>query len=547
MNALILISFTEPVPPSLPTTALKRKHAGEKCTEATEKPVSKRRKMGESGATASGRVTEADVVGQKVTFKKKITQTVTEKEMDIVEEVEDPGEMDDDTEMSGGPVRVEEQEKVEELEQVPAKEKGKAAHKNDGEKTKKSLIKRGKKKSRDFFENLYHQRIGRLNSERLSATRAIGAKDSVNEIWRDATDKAGVKQTEKQQQLESVFRARPDLLDARRRLEFVKPYMDNKKKKKKEDEEKKWSSLSLFMRLNLIESLKAIEGEKLKGEEKDWEALGKEAKRIRVLCEVAQYHMRQPECWADYEQASKENEGFPSGVPIDDELLALGASSSEKEEEEEEEDTPATPKPASKPKTPFLWEHFNFTPAQQNDFEALCAKKSIPDIPRDISKAQWKAEEFRFCHEWVTFKSPDAKWTPKSADTLEMSRAHKEFFTDFLFEGGKTKSMCRNGPAMLRHLKDYGGKEFERLLSGSAAVAGDDEDDDGDGDDVAEERTEGIQTDNETGLELNKAGYLTKGGKKKEDMKRQFEEKTGQKLSKEGDEEEDEEETVGDD
>lgn len=503
----------------------KRKHvagdADDQDAEAPKNPVSKRRKKGD------GQAVDAEPPKQRIIIKmrEKITQRVVKKEEMVVQ---DDDEMDVDGEISevtqgNGLVR--------EDEEGPDQDNG------EGEGEETSLH---RKSAEDFFKNLYHTRFGRLNHGRLPAIPTSNELSSVYASWRANPGGAGVEQTEQQQQLESFFQQQPNLWDGKQRLEFIKPYLDRKQKQIL----KKWSGLSLVMRLNLIVSLRVVEKSKHVEDKSAWANLRKEAGEIRVKCEDAQYHMHDPEDWEQYDKEKGLTRGKIPRVEksIDDQLLALAEP--DEEGEEDDDDTPA--KQTTKTKTALHWESFEFTDAQQATFDALCGQHPIIDVDprRTMTKGQWRPEEFRFLHEWMTFKGPHANWKGKtSPDVLEITLAHKAFFTDFVFGGGKKKSLRRGGPAIVRHLKDFGRPEFEGWLSplvekgrkGSAPVAGDDVDDDAnDGEvkgHVEESQEDGeAQVDTETGVELNKAGYASTGRKKPEDVKRYFEEKTGQKV-----------------
>lgn len=505
---------------------IKRKHASgdadNQIAGAPKNPVSKRRKKGD------GQAVDVELPRQRIIIKmkEKITQRVVEKEEMVVQ---DEDEMDVDEEVSevvqgSGLVREDEEEEGPE-------------HDNGEEEGEETSLHR--KTAEDFFNNLYHTRFGRLNHGRLLAKTTGDELSSVYASWRANPDGAGVEQTEQQQQLEAFFQQQPNLWDGKQRLEFIKPYLDRKQKQIL----KKWSGLSLAMRLNLIDSLRVVEKSKHVEDKCAWASVREEAGEIRGQCADAQYHMNDPEDWEQYD---KENGLTRGKAPrfeksIDDQLLALAES-----DEEGEENTPAMR--TTKTKTAVQWESFEFTDAQQATFDALCGQHPITDVDprRPMTKGQWRPEEFRFLHEWMTFKGPRTNWKgTTSTDVLEMSLAHKAFFTDFGFEGGKKKSLRRGGPAIVRHLKEFGGPEFEGWLplpvekgrNGSAPVAGDDVDDDANDDEVKEHVEESqedgeAQVDTETRVELNKAGYASTGRKKPEDVKRYFEEKTGQKVPK---------------
>ncbi|TID24283.1 hypothetical protein E6O75_ATG02648 [Venturia nashicola] len=509
--------------------AAKRKQIDDELAEAAEKAVPKRRKRDGLETPVSEPVTEAEVGKQKVVFKKKITETVVETEKIIEKGIGD--EMDIDTETSERPV-IEDEEHEELSHGTIETEKVELDRKKDADMSKIATadgVKWQKKTSETFFGNLYHQRCGMMNLGRLPAARETKDTDSVYASWRDGIDQVGVRQTVTQQRMESFFQHNPNMRDAKRRLEFVKSYMDRTRKGR----EKKWASLSLVMRLNVIGSLRVLE-EKEKGDDSAWTTLRKEVKKYRGLCEVAQYHMNQPENWEQYDGDMKD-ERLPDEGPTDDDIMGLFATSNE-----EEEDTRPSP-PTTKERTIFDWERFNFTPAQKTKFDTLCAQIPIndPAPDRELTKGQWKAEEFRFLYEWMSFKDIKAVWPPKCDDTMEMGRAHKTFFTDFLFQDGKVRSLCRGGHAIHRQLRKCGGERFEVWIPpkegrgrGKGAVVGDEmtvgggtrvgegvvEDDDED--ESSEGVVEDIEEDTETNVEVNKGGFPTMGGKNKEDVKK---------------------------
>ncbi|KAE9985039.1 hypothetical protein BLS_000066 [Venturia inaequalis] len=530
----------------MPQRLGKRRHTVDgKGTDALEKRVPKRRKKSGDGVVVSGLVTDAEVAKQRIVLRNNITKEVVETEEMAVDEVGDG--MDVDTEISevARGMRVV-TEDAEHMHGAVGEGEGKATEKGDDDMDSASLasgLKRQKKTSRIFFENLYRQRFGMVNLGRLPAAKETDDTDSVYASWRDETDDAGVKQTVKQQQLESFFQQKPNIRDAKRRLEFVKPYMDRTKK----DVEKKWSSLSLVMRLNIIASLGAMEEEK-QGNDKAWVSLRKDVKKIRELCEGAQYHMNQPENWEQYDGGKEDkvstSERWPDGGPTDDQILGLFGSG-----DEEEDDTPVTHQ-QTKAKVVFDWQGFEFTPAQQTKFDTLCGQIPIADIAPDrkMTKGQWKAEEFRFLYEWMAFKGPGANWNLSSADVVEMGQAHKAFFTDFLFLDGKVRSLCRGAQAIRRHVRDFGGKLFEvwtapvnEKAKGERAIVEDETavgeemmvdegaavEDDGN---MAEELVEEMQEHTGPKVELNKGGFPAEGQKSKEDVKRYFERITGEKV-----------------
>ncbi|QDS73850.1 hypothetical protein FKW77_006685 [Venturia effusa] len=544
--------------------------------EAMEKPDRKRQRKGDSGAYNSGQAIGAGVSQIRIITKTTMTQKVVEtKELVGSEDATDVTE-----------------ENEEELSSVADDER--------------SVIERGKKAGKeqieqsngeddgpgddgltlDFFKDLYHTRFGLLNLGRL----AMDTRD--DPAYTIHPEKTKVKQTDTQKQLQSFFRQYPDIRNAKRRLEFIKPYMDRTQKDKK----KRWSALSLIMRLNLIASIREVENIK-HGKGKTWEDLCREAKTIRVQCENAQYHMKDPWDWEQY----NESKGLPHheicevdkslDEQLDDGLLALGGYGPNGEDEddgdkEEEEDAKSTihSQPQTKANAPFKWEHFTFTPTHQTAFNALCHQNPIPDVApnRKPDKGQWKAEEFRFGYEWMTFKGPSADWKGNSADVSEIGLAHKAFFTDFEFRDGKRKSLCRGGRAIVRQLRKAGGEGFVRWLSrtegkgrgrrsdrvgvdivvddeggeneGGDKEGGDDEGgDDKGGDDergddevgdaeavddkenavknlkMNDEKNNNPQPP-EKSVESNTAGRPTTGRKSTAAIKQHYEEKTGQKL-----------------
>lgn len=439
---------------------------------------------------------------------------------------------------------------------------------DDPEETNQSLLQK-KHSAIDFFEKLYHARYGLLTSIRLPTKPDPRYKDSLYESWRDHTVEGEIEQTEEQQQLESFFQHDLGTWDANERLKFVKAHLNPDQKQAA----KKWSDLSLPMRLNLIQSLQEIERKKSVEEKAVWKILRGDALTTRTKCEKAQSHLIQPSTWDTNTKSKvthrKPHRPLPRETLADklrnDKLLALADINSSPTAQNQH------PIPDPSTKSTIKFDHITFTSPQTHLFNTLLSQSPVPDLDpnRTRIKPPWRPEEFHFCYRWMLAKGDSVDWrNDKAQGRVDLEMAHKTFFTNFLFEGakgGKTVSLRRGGAAIVRKLKEKGGVKFRKWFGVAAEGDGEDGVDEGhagksqqdgdmkmevdvekddkvvaseaaesneeDDDDISEELV-GTKAEVVTRLKvkLNMAGFRSEGAKNAEEVKKDFEQRTGQKV-----------------
>lgn len=253
------------------------------------------------------------------------------------------------------------------------------------------------------------------------------------------------------------------------RLNFVKPYID--------ENAEEWSSLSLVMRLNLIQGLdqfKQLKNPKAKGPSKT-------AKEYQEKLEYAQGILRNPRNWSAYNKKYKMT------------LDGSGDTQSDGEDDEGGQDAnasgPSTTKPSTKslkkprepkrpdagqgsttivakdPKVVANWKDWRFSPAKEKELVSLLAKEEIvdsyPDREATPPKEHYTCEEYGFLYRWLNAKhTKGTKYGEQSSAMKLMAMAFKQFFTDFWFSDGRTRSLCRTGRSIMKNLRrDDGGSK----------------------------------------------------------------------------------------